>query len=396
MSRPRLALADIFRQHGPDYRARHRSPRPHRRVMRAIETCRTAALGGHVEICGQCEHQRISYNSCRNRHCPKCQSAAKERWIEQRKTELLPIPYFHAVFTVPPAIADIALRNKKTLFGILFRASAETLLRIAADPKHLGANIGFFSILHTWGQNLLFHPHVHCVVTGGGVSGCGKRWVRSRPRFLVSVRVLSRLFRRLFLEALEQAYRGGELEFHDGVLASLNDPDAFRQYLEPLRHTEWVVYMKPPFGSAEHVVDYLGRYTHKVAIGEQRLLSRDNGQVSFLYKDYGSADPQQARTMTLSADEFIRRFLLHVLPDGFQRIRYYGLFGNRHRAGNLALCRALLVGARSALLPLKTQLHVIDIIVRTAARCPVCKVGTMSRTLVLPPQPWRRCSPDTS
>ncbi len=319
----------------------------------------------------------------------------KQRWIEQRQTELLPIPYFHAVFTLPAAIAEIALRNKKTLFGILFRASAQTLLRIAADPKHLGANIGFFSILHTWGQNLLFHPHVHCVVTGGGISVCGKRWVHSRPRFLVSVRVLSRLFRRLFLEALEEAYRKGQLEFH-GVLAPLRDAHAFRQYLEPLRQTEWVVYMKLPFGNAEGVIDYLGRYTHRVAIGEQRLLSEENGQIAFLYKDYRSANSQQARTMTLAADEFLRRFLLHVLPDGFQRIRHYGLFSNRHRVHNIALCRSLLVGTRSALLPLKTQLRAVDIIVATAARCPVCKMGTMSRTLVLPSRLWPRRPPDTS
>jgi hypothetical protein len=364
--------------------------------MRAIETCRTATLGGHVETCSHCEHQRIAYNSCRNRHCPKCQSTAKERWIEQRRTELLPIPYFHAVFTVPPAIAEIALRNKRTLFGILFRASAEALLRIAADPKHLGAHIGFFSILHTWGQNLLFHPHVHCVVTGGGISLCGKRWVHSRPRFLVSVRVLSRLFRRLFLEALREAYRKGELEFHDGALRSLDDPEAFRQYLEPLRHIEWVVYMKPPFGNAERVIDYLGRYTHRVAIGEQRLLSDENGQVAFLYKDYRSSIPQQPLTMRLAADEFLRRFLLHVLPDGFQRIRHYGLFSNRHRARNIALCRTLLTGARPSLLPAPGQLRAIDIVVKAAAQCPVCRIGIMSRTLVLPPQLWRCRSPDSS
>jgi hypothetical protein len=396
MSRPRLALADIFRQHGPDYRAENLLPLAHLRVMRAIETCRTATLGGHVETCSHCQHQRIAYNSCRNRHCPKCQSTAKERWIERRRTELLPIAYFHAVFTVPPAIAEIALRNKRTLFGILFRASAETLLRIAADPRHLGAHIGFFSILHSWGQNLLFHPHVHCVVTGGGISLCGKRWVRSRPRFLLSVRVLSRLFRRLFLEALEAAYRKGELEFHDGVLGSLKDPDAFRQYLEPLRHNEWVVYMKPPFGNAAKVIEYLGRYTHRVAIGEQRLLSQQNGQVAFLYKDYRSADPQQSRTMTLPAGEFLRRFLLHELPGGFQRIRHYGLFSNRHRARNIALCRVLLIGPRPALLPAKEQVRVVDVIVENAARCPVCGVGVMFRTRVLPAQLWRCRSPDTT
>jgi hypothetical protein len=396
MSRPRLELAGIFRQYGPDYRAENLPPLSHLRVMRAIETCRTAVLGGHVETCGHCDHQRISYNSCRNRHCPKCQTTAKERWIEQRKTELLPIPYFHAVFTVPPAIADIALRNKKTLFGILFRASAQTLLRIAADPKHLGAHIGFFSILHTWGQNLLFHPHVHAVVTGGGISPCGKRWVHSRPRFLASVRVLSRLFRRLFLEALQEAYRNRELEFHEGSLASLSHPEAFRQYLKPLRHIEWVVYMKPPFGSPEHVIDYLGRYTHRVAIGEQRLLANENEHIAFLYKDYRSAEPQQPRTMILAAEEFLRRFLLHVLPGGFQRIRHYGLFSNRHRVRNIALCRALLSAPRSALLPAEEQVRALDVIIKTAARCPVCGIGTMARTLVLPARLWPCRSPDTS
>lgn len=396
MAQPRPALADIFRQYGPAYRARHRLPLPHLRVMRAVETCRTSALGGHVETCGQCDYQRIAYNSCRNRHCPKCQSTAKERWIEKRKAELLPVTYFHAVFTIPPAIAEIALRNKKTVFQILFRVSAETLLRIAADPKHLGADIGFFSILHTWGQNLLFHPHVHSVVTGGGISACGTRWVRSRPRFLVSVRVLARLFRHLFLEALEQAHLNGELEFHDGALSALRDPDAFRRYLQPLRSIEWVVYMKPPFGSAEHVIDYLGRYTHRIAIGEKRLLSMDDGTVSFLYKDYRSSEPQRSRSMTLAADEFLRRFLLHVLPDGFQRIRHYGLLSNRHRVRNLARCRSLLVGVRSALLPLTVQMRVADVIVAAAARCPVCHSANMSRTLVLPPTLWRCRSPDTS
>jgi len=392
MSRPRIALADIFRQYGPAYRASHRLPLAHLRVMRAIETCRTAALGGHIESCGQCGHQRIAYNSCRNRHCPKCQTTARLKWIEQRKTELLPIPYFHAVFTLPPAVVELALRNKKTVFQILFRASAETLLTIAADPKHLGADIGFFSILHTWGQNLLFHPHVHCVVTGGGVSPDGKRWVRARPRFLVSVRVLSRLFRRLFLEALAEAHAKDHLELHAG----LRDPQAFQEYLKPLKHTEWVVYMKPPFGSAERVIEYLGRYTHRVAIAEQRLLSAADGQVTFLYKDYASADPQQSRTMTLAAEEFIRRFLLHVLPAGFQRIRHYGLLSNRNRAASLALCRLLLVGVLTGLLPSGIQLQAIAAIIETAARCPVCKVGVMSRSAMLPPQPWPAASIDSS
>jgi hypothetical protein len=316
--------------------------------------------------------------------------------VERRKTELLPIPYFHAVFTVPPTIAEIALRNKRTVFNILFRASAETLLTIAADPKHLGAEVGFFSILHTWGQNLLFHPHVHCVVTGGGVSACGKRWVRARRRFLVSVRVLSRLFRRLFLEALEQAHAAGELEFHGGQFDRLRDPEVFRQHLAPLRRAEWVVYLKPPFGGAEQVIDYLGRYTHRVAIGEQRLVDTHDGQVRFLYKDYASLQPQQNRLMALQADEFLRRFLLHVLPDGFQRIRYYGLFSNRNRASNLALCRSLLIGVRSDLLPAADQLRSVIVIIQTASRCPVCKTGTMRRTFAIAPQYWRVTPPDTS
>ena len=395
MSRPRLALADIFRQYGPAYRAGHHLPLQHLRVMRAIETCRTAALGGHVESCDQCSHQRIAYNSCRNRHCPQCQTLARRKWVEQRKADLLPIPYFHAVFTVPPAIAEIALRNKRSVFNILFRAGAETLLTIAADPKHLGADIGFFSILHSWGQNLLFHPHVHCVVTGGGVSACGKRWVRARRRFLVSVRVLSRLFRRLFLAALEDAYCSGQLEFHGGALDSLRDPQAFRRYLDPLRRIDWVVYMKPPFGSAGQVIEYLGRYTHRVAIGEQRLLASDNGHVSFLYKDYASANPRQMRTMTLPAGEFLRRFLLHVLPDGFQRIRHYGLFSNRYRASHLALCRSLLAGVRHPLLPASSHLNSVAAIVETASRCPLCRRGTMRRTFVITPE-FCFIRPDTS
>jgi hypothetical protein len=392
MSRPRIQLADIFRQYGPAYRGRNRVPLAQLRVMRAIEVCRTAVLGGHVESCGHCKHQRISYNSCRNRHCPKCQVAARLKWIEQRKTELLPIPYFHAVFTLPPAIAEIALRNRKTVFDILFRTSSATLLTIAADRKHLGAKIGFFSILHTWGQNLLFHPHVHCVVTGGGLSLCGNRWVTARRRFLVSVRVLSRLFRRLFIEALEQAHAAGQLEFHDGKLHSLRDAEAFHRYLAPLRNTEWVVYMKPPFGSPEQVIEYLGRYTHRVAIGEQRLLSAGHDQVTFLYKDYSSSDPQQSRTMTLPAQEFVRRFLLHVLPGGFQRIRHYGLLSNRNRMENLALCRTLLIGVRSALLPAHSQIPALAQIIVTAAACPVCRMGRMGRILVLPPQLWHDSS----
>jgi hypothetical protein len=385
MFRPALELAAIFRQHGPAYRASHRLPLEQLRVMRAIEACRTAALGGHVEQCGHCDHQRIAYNSCRNRHCPKCQTMAKEQWLQQRQDELLPIPYFHVVFTMPPAITAIALQNKRTVFQILFRCSAQTLLTIAADPQHLGATIGFFSILHTWGQNLLFHPHVHCVVTGGGLTQDQESWVASQPRFFLSVRVLSRLFRRLFLEALQQAHSRGQLQFH-GELIPLRDARAFAQHLEPARQTEWVVYSQPPFGSARHVIEYLGRYTHRVAIGNQRLLACDNEQVTFQYKDYNSSDPQRARLMSLRADEFLRRFLLHVIPAGFQRIRHYGLYSNRNRAHTLARCRVLLVGTRSDLLPSHSQLvDLRETILDVAARCPQCKVGWMRRVFPFPP-----------
>lgn len=386
-SRPALELADIFRHSGPGFRARYALPLAHLKAMRAIETCRTAALGGHVERCGHCAFERIAYNSCRNRHCPKCQTLAKEQWLERRKRDLLPIPYFHVVFTVPPAIADIALQNKKTVFQILFRTSAETLLTIAADPQHLGATVGFFSILHTWGQNLLFHPHVHCVVTGGGLSP-EDQWIASDPRFFLSVQVLSQLFRRLFLEALELAYQRGELEFH-GSLHHLSEKQAFERHLQPARHVKWVVYAKPPFGGAEQVIEYLGRYTHRVAISNQRLLSFADGQVTFQYKDYRSCEPQRSRQMTLSADEFIRRFLLHVIPPGFQRIRHYGLFSNRNRVRFIARCRELLIGARSPLLPDAAQLEQrLEVIVETVSHCPKCKVGVMVRIQELAPIRW--------
>ena len=360
----------------------------HLRVMRAIECCRTAVLGGHVEQCHRCALQRIAYNSCRNRHCPKCQTAEKLEWLQHRQQELLPISYFHVVFTLPEQIAAIALRNKKEVLKLLFRASAETLLSIARDPKHLGADIGFFSILHTWGQNLLFHPHVHCVVTGGGLSPNGQNWIASRENFLFSVRVLSRLFRRLFLTALRQAHNKGKLTF-SGQLASLADPEAFAAYLAPLGHQEWVVHAKPPFGGARHVIDYLGRYTHRVALSNQRLLAIGDHTVTFQYKDYRSDEPRKSRSMTLDAQEFIRRFLLHVLPDGFQRIRYYGLLANRFRAANLEQCRALLLGPQSLLLPAPHQLQQnADSLQRPAIPCPRCRHGVMVRIAAMAAMPW--------
>jgi hypothetical protein len=337
----RLEVADIFRQHGPEYRQAHAEAlsRGQRRVMGAIERCRTAALGGHVEKCDACGHLRIAYNSCRDRHCPKCQSLARAQWLEDRQAELLEVEYFHVVFTLPEPIAALAYQNKKLLYDMLFHASAQTLRTIAADPKHLGAEIGCLSILHTWGQNLLHHPHVHCLVPGGGISPDGSRWIGCRPGFFLPVRVLARLFRRLFLEALHKSFEAGALQFFSS-LEPLRDKVAFAAYLAAAAKTEWVVYAKAPFGGPAQVLRYLGRYTHRVAISNNRLLSLEEGRVSFLWKDYKHDGAK--RVMNLAADEFIRRFLLHVLPEGFQHIRSYGVLANRYRETKIALCRELL------------------------------------------------------
>jgi hypothetical protein len=307
--------------------------------MSAIEVCRTAALGGHLERCDQCEHERNCFNSCRDRHCPKCQSLARAQWIEDRQTELLDCPYYHVVFTVPAEIARIAYQNKEVVYAILFRTTAETLQIIAADPKHLGAEIGFFAVLHSWGQNLQFHPHLHCVVPGGGLSLNGERWVTCGPRFFLPVRVLSRLFRRLFLQALEKAFHAGKLHFF-GCLESLRERRTFALQLARAKRFRWVVYAKRPFAGPQQVIDYVGRYTHRVAISNHRLMAIENDQVRFQWKDYRNGG--QIQLMTLSSEEFIRRFLLHVLPDGFQRIRYYGFLANRNRQQKLATCRRLI------------------------------------------------------
>jgi len=336
-----LEVADIFRQVGPAYRAEHAAAlsRGQRRVMSAIEQCRTAALGGHVEQCDSCGHQRISFNSCRNRHCPKCQSLVRAQWLEDRQTELLPVEYFHVVFTVPQEIAAIAYQNKTVMYDILFRATSETLRTIAGDTKHLGAEIGFIAILHTWGQNLLHHPHLHCVVPGGGVAPNGERWISCRPGFFLPVRVLSRLLRRLFLAQLQLAFDHGELQFFNS-LEALRNRVAFAKYLAPVSRVEWVVYAKPPFGGPKQVLEYLGRYTHRVAISNNRLREFSDGAVTFAWKDY--RHESRHKTMRLDAHEFIRRFLLHVLPSGFQRIRHYGLLANRYREVRLNQCRDLL------------------------------------------------------
>ncbi len=343
MSRPKLELADIFRRHGEAWRtanARHLNL-AQRRVMTAIEICRTAALGGHVERCHDCAHTRIAYNSCRNRHCPKCQWSAASSWLTARKTELLPVPYFHFVFTLPAPIGAIAYQNKAKVYGLLFKAASETLTTIAADRRHLGAEIGILAVLHSWGQNLQHHPHVHCIVAGGGISLDGTRWIASRPGFFLPVRVLSRLFRRLFLEGLMAAFDAGELQFF-GDLAPLKRAKEFVGTLATLRTTEWVVYAKEIFAGPEQVLAYLARYTHRVAITNRRLLDLDETHVSFRWKDHRKGARHKNKVMRIEAGEFMRRFLLHILPDGFHRIRHYGLLANGHRGRKVALCRSLL------------------------------------------------------
>ena len=343
MSRPTLEVADIFRAHGPTWRqaeAGHLSL-GQLKVMSAIERCRTAAFGGHVARCEKCSNTQIAYNSCRNRHCPKCQGAAAKQWLAERQAELLDAPYYHVVFTLPAAIADIAYQNKAVVYGILFKAGAETLITIAADPKHLGARIGFTGVLHTWGSALTHHPHVHWIVPGGGISLDGERWISCRPGFFLSVRVLSRLFRRLFLEKLCAAHQAGRLRFFTD-LVHLAERDAFAAYLAPLRKIEWVVYAKRPFAGPEAVLAYLSRYTHRVAIANRRLIALDDKGVTFEWKDYRAKGRDRQKIMTLGAHEFIGRFLRHVLPQGFHRIRHYGLFANGGRAENLARARQLL------------------------------------------------------
>ena len=385
-----LEVADVFRRRGEAYRRAHDGHlgRVERRVMSAIALCRTAALGGHTEACAECGLVRCAYNSCRNRHCPKCQGQARAEWLAARQAELLPVPYFHVVFTLPAPVAEIAFQNKETVYTILFRTAAETLRTIAADPRHLGAEIGLVAVLHTWGQNLHHHPHVHCVMPGGGPSpAChgqrsgGARWVACRPGFFLPVRVLSRLFRRLFLDELRAAFATGELSFF-GELAHLAEPVAFARRLRELQRVEWVVYAKPPFGGPSQVLAYLGRYTHRVAISNARLVSVTDDQVAFRWKDYRHHG--RSKVMTLEPFEFIRRFLLHTLPDGFHRIRHYGFLANGHRAAKLALCRRLL----DAPLTNPPANQVDDtLLLHRPERCPCC--GGAMVVLGILPRPMR-------
>src|SRR5580658_4201298 len=343
MSRSALEVADVLRSHGPVWRKANAGHvnLDQLKVMSAIERCRTAALGGHVARCEDCAYTAIAYNSCRNRHCPKCQGAAAKQWLANREAELLPVPYYHVVFTLPAAIADIAYQNKAVLYDLLFKVSAETMLTIATDPKHLGARIGITSVLHTWGSALTHHPHVHIIVPGGGISPDGQRWISCRPGFFLPVRVLSRLYRRLFLEQLTALHTTGRLRFFDDR-AHLAGRRAFTAYLTLLRETEWVVYSKRPFGGPEAVLAYLSLYTHRIAISNSRLVAFDDTSVTFKWKDCRATGRERAKLITLAVDEFVRRFLIHVLPGGFHRIRHYGLFANGGGAENLARAGRLL------------------------------------------------------
>lgn len=367
MTEHRLEVADVVHQHQEEFLQRwgHTvSPQQHK-ALRDIGSCRTAALGGHVEQCDQCGHRLTGFNSCRNRHCPKCQFPARDKWLVQRARELLPVPYFHLVFTLPQLLAPLALQNPRVVYHLLLRATAETLLQIAADPRHLGAQLGFLTVLHTWGQNLHHHPHVHCVVPGGGLSSQGSRWISCRRNFFLPVRVLSRLFRGKFLALLQAAHRKGQLRLH-GALAGWTEPSQFARLSQQLKKSDWVVYSKPPFGGPEQVLTYLSRYTHRVAISNSRLLSLRDGQVSFQWRDYRDG---QTKVMTLSAVEFLRRFLQHILPAGFVKIRHFGFLANRCRRDKLAQCRELLSciqDTHSVMPPCKVE-----------RVCPVCGTGLL-------------------
>jgi hypothetical protein len=403
MTRPRLELAEVIRRHGSEFLDRYGATLSavQRRALEDIALCRTEALGGHVEACDQCDYRRIAYNSCRNRHCPKCQAQAGAAWMAARAEDLLPVEYFHVVFTIPHVLEPIALHNPEVVYGLLFRAAAETLIQVAADPKHLGARIGFHAVLHTWGQTLQYHPHVHCVVPGGGLSPDGARWIACRPGFFLPVRVLGAVFRGKLLALLEQAFARGQLHFQ-GDSDEGAEADAFRHRLVASTQTAWVVYAKPPFGGPEQVLKYLARYTHRVAISNRRLIALEDGMIRFQYKDY--AAKARAKTMMLTALEFLRRFLLHVLPLGFVRIRHFGFLSNRTRQEQVALCRELLQAAGTAVSPGAPQEDRSDLLVpearvAEAVRCPRCGVGRLVIEDELPPWPrgsrvWERLGQD--
>jgi len=376
-------VQDIFLQYGKNYRANHKLTLVQHKAMSDIQKCRTSQLGGHKDVCDSCGHTRISYNSCRNRHCPKCQALAKERWIENQKSNLLNVGYFHVVFTIPDTLNSMAYQNQKVLYTLLFKAVAETLAELASDKKYLGAKIGFTSVLHTWGQNLMHHPHIHCIVPGGGLSSIGK-WVNSRKKFFIPVKVLSRKFRGKFLYCLKQLYGQNKLEFY-GSQTYLSDDREFEKLLSSLYNKEWIVYCKPPFKNAACVVEYLGRYSHRVAISNKRIVSIEKDKVSFKWRDY--KDDNKHKVMTLSADEFIRRFLIHILPSGFMKIRHYGLMGNRNKTTTLKICKQLthtplLTKEKASTLQLIKKLTGIDL-----SKCPNCGSEKPKRFMILGKSP---------
>ncbi len=377
MSAHRPEVADVLRSYGSKYEEVYGTSAQQRRVLRDLVLCRTRALGGHKSRCDHCGHEEIAYNSCRNRHCPKCQAMARVEWLAARERDLLPVPYFHVVFTLPEALGPLALQNPRRVYGMLFRAVAETLLTLARDPQHLGAEIGFLAVLHTWGQSLQLHPHVHCVVPGGGLAPDGSRWIECKPDFFLPVRVLSRLFRNKFLAFLRDAFEHGKLACH-GELRDLAQPHNWSRFLAALRQRDWVVYAKPPFGGPLQVLKYLARYTHRVAISNQRLVAFEDGRVTFRWKDY--AHENQERIMTLDALEFIRRFLLHTLPRGFQRLRHFGFLANRVRVEKLSRCRMLL-GQTEASQPEPGEepppTAALPAPQETEQTCPACKTGRM-------------------
>ncbi|MGF7059957.1 IS91 family transposase [Brassicibacter mesophilus] len=381
-----MEVADIFSKYGEAYREKYKLPLHTLKTMSDIEFCRTDKLGGHIDKCDECGHIRISYNSCRNRHCPKCQSLNKERWLEERKKDLLPIQYFHVVFTIPDELNPLTLRNKKEIYSILFKASSETLIELSEDIKYLGANIGFISILHTWGQNLMDHPHIHCIVTGGGLSPDEKRWISSKKDFFIPVKVMSRLFRGKFLYYLKKSYYNSKLKF-DGIINGLVVKKEFQKLIDNLYKKEWVVYSKPPFRSAEYVLEYLGRYTHKVAISNHRILKLEDNKVTFKWRDY--RDDNKNKTMTLDVFEFIRRFLLHILPRGFVKIRHYGILSNRNRVTKLKKSKQLLKVFKKTM-NAKDKESWQELILRLTGVdytiCPCCGKGSMVRNKKINPR----------
>ena len=381
-----IDLQQILKIHSATYKETHRLPLNQLKAISSIETCRTARLGGHVYECDTCGETKVVYNSCRNRHCPKCQGLAKESWLEDRKKDLLPIKYFHAVFTIPSELNDLSLRNQKSLYSILFRATSETLMEVSKDPKFLGANIGFMSILHTWGQNLMHHPHLHCIVTGGGLSSDGAKWIHSRSKFFVPVKVLSKKFRGKFLAYLKEAYYTNKLKLV-GKIDYLSEKFAFQTLIDSLYNKDWVVYCKPPFKDASNVLEYLGRYTHKVAISNSRIEHFENGLVTFKWKDY--KDKNKTKHMTLEASEFIRRFLMHVLPDKFVKIRHYGILSNRNRKLKLEKCKKL---TGSIIEKVKAKLSIEELMLKVfkkdIALCPCCSKGKLQKKKRIHPKAY--------